>query len=98
RAPLGSRQAREVRIHPGLRGRVHMYAPASVRFVVTAVDEIDRTWSWEVRLGRLRLALDHGVDSCLDGGTSAWLRITGPRPIVFAYAPLARAALRRLVT
>ena len=96
-APAGG-GGEPVRIRPGLRGRVHSYPPLSPRFTVTAVDETDRTWSWQVSIGRLQVTLDHGVDACLDGGTCAWLRISGPRPVLYAYAPLARAALRRLVS
>ncbi|EFC84765.1 hypothetical protein FrEUN1fDRAFT_2082 [Parafrankia sp. EUN1f] len=48
-------------------------------------------------VGPVRLELDHGVDACLDGGTAAWVRITAPAPVIRAYAPLARAALRHLV-
>ncbi|WP_242666228.1 MULTISPECIES: SRPBCC family protein [Parafrankia] len=89
--------ATEVRIFPGLRGRIRGLFPPTARFVITAVDETDRTWSWQVGVGPLRLELDHGVDACLDGGTSAWLRITAPALAIRAYAPIARAALRRLV-
>ncbi len=85
------------RIVPGLRGRVRPLAGPAVRFLVTAVDESERTWSWRVGIGPWRLNLDHGVDACLDGGTSTWVRITGPAPLPHAYAPLARAALRHLV-
>ncbi|OAA29228.1 hypothetical protein UG55_100339 [Frankia sp. EI5c] len=86
-----------VRIAPGLRGRLRTLLPPAARFVVTAVDETERTWSWRVGLGPLCLDLDHGVDACLDGGTSAWLRITAPAPVVRGYVPVARAALRHLV-
>ncbi|MEX5633742.1 SRPBCC family protein [Parafrankia sp. FMc2] len=86
-----------VRIVPGLRGRVRALVPPAARFVVTAVDEVERTWSWRVGVGAVRLKLDHGVDACLDGGTLTWLRVTAPGPVIRAYAPLARAALRRLV-
>ncbi len=86
-----------VRIAPGLRGRVRALVPPAARFVVTAVDEVERTWSWRVGVGAVRLELDHGVDACLDGGTLTWLRVTAPGPVIRAYAPLAKAALRRLV-
>lgn len=93
----GPRTRPGLRIRPGLRGRIRPYLGPAVHFAVTAVDETDRTWSWRIRLGPVALTLDHGVDACLDGGTSTWLRITGPRPVIYAYAPIARSALRRLV-
>ncbi|CAI7978082.1 SRPBCC family protein [Frankia sp. Hr75.2] len=95
--PPGADAGRWQRIVPGLRGQVHPLAGPAARFLVTAVDEFERTWSWRVGIGPLRLDLDHGVDACLDGGTSTWLRITGPGPLPHAYAPLARVALRRIV-
>lgn len=85
------------RIVPGLRGRVRGAFPPAARFVITAVDELERTWSWRVGVGPVRLELDHGVDACLDGGTAAWVRISGPAPVIRMYAPMARAALRHLV-
>lgn len=98
RAPGGGAAAvAQGRIVPGLRGRIRGPFPLAVRFVITAVDEVERTWSWRVRVGPLWLRLDHGVDACLDGGTAAWLRITAPAPVIRAYAPVARAALRHLV-
>ncbi len=87
----------DTRIHPGMTGEVRSFLPPAAGFVVTAVDELARTWSWRVTLGPLHLTLDHGVEPCLDGGTSTWLRLRGPLPVLLAYAPLARAALRRLV-
>ena len=32
-----------------------------------------------------------------EAGTLTWLRLTGPLPLVMAYAPVARLALHRLV-
>jgi hypothetical protein len=85
------------RIHPGMTGEVRSFLPPAAAFVITAVDELSRTWSWRVTLGPLWLTLDHRVDPCLDGGTTTWLRLRGPLPVVLAYAPLARLALHRLV-
>jgi hypothetical protein len=67
-----------------------------VPFTVLAVDETAHEWSWEARLGPLRLRLEHGVDAHPDG-SSTWLRVHGPLPVLLGYAPVARLALGRLV-
>jgi hypothetical protein len=67
-----------------------------VPFRVLEVDEVAMQWSWEARIGPLRLRLEHGVTSHLTG-SSTWLRVHGPLPVVLAYAPLARVALGRLL-
>ncbi|MCK9894137.1 SRPBCC family protein [Frankia sp. AgB32] len=94
----GYGDADDGRIHPGMTGEVWSFVPPAARFVITAVDELAHTWSWRVALGPLRLTLDHGVEPCLDAGTATWLHLHGPLPVVLAYAPLARLALRRLVS
>ena len=68
-------------------------------FEVREVDEPTRTWTWRVRLapgGLVRLHLEHGVEAHEDG-SATWLHVTGPAPVVLAYAPLARLAMTRLV-
>ena len=109
-----------VRLHPGMSGRVHGSLGLAVDFVVTAVDEPARTWSWTVRLvrpvpGPFRLDLHHTLETVGEGGggdggdtgepaggtarrTEAGLVLRGPAPVVLAYRPVARWALRRLVT
>lgn len=67
-----------------------------IPFRVLAVDESAREWTWEARLGPLRLRLEHGVEAH-DDGSSTWLRVHGPLPVILAYAPVARIALGRLV-
>jgi len=67
-----------------------------VPFRVLAVDEAAREWTWEARLGPLRLRLEHGVLARFEG-SSTWLRVHGPLPVILAYAPVARIALGRLV-
>jgi hypothetical protein len=84
------------RIAPGLGGRVRGPLGLRVTFVVADVDERRRTWSWDVRLGPLRMHLRHGVDPD-PGGAATWLAVRGPAPVVLAYLPVARVALRRLV-
>lgn len=88
------------RLEAGGAGRVHAgpFARPTVKvpFRILAVDEPAREWSWEVRLGLVRLRLEHGVTAHLTG-SSTWLRVIGPLPVVLAYAPVARLALGRLV-
>lgn len=88
------------RLRAGTRGRVFAMG-VPVPFQVDAVDEQSRTWAWTVspRLGPVRLVrlhLEHGVEP-EGSGSATWLRMHGPGPVLAAYAPLARLALRRLV-
>ena len=82
-------------VQAGTRGVVHGPAGVRVPFAVTDVDAGGRRWTWRVRVGALDLAMVHGVDP-RPGGCCAWVRVTGPLPVVAAYAPVARLALRRL--
>lgn len=84
------------RIAPGVTGTVHGPPGIRVRFVVTAVDEVARTWAWDVRAGPVRLHLRHGVAAGADGSRT-WLTVRGPWPVPAAYLPVARIALHRLV-
>jgi hypothetical protein len=84
------------RIAPGVTGRVVGPCGVAVAFTVDRVDEAARRWAWTVRLGLLRLQLEHEV-TATDGGSATVLRIAGPRPVTLAYAPVAALALRRLV-
>jgi hypothetical protein len=84
------------RIAPGVTGTVRGPLGLPVRFTITAVDELERRWAWDARVGPVRLHLRHGVDA--DGpGTSTWLTARGPALVLMAYLPLARFALHRLV-
>lgn len=85
------------RISPGVTGSVCGPFGLRVRFVVSEVDERRRTWAWRVRVGPLRLTLWHGVEPTADGAAT-WLRVHGPAILVAGYLPVARTALRRLVT
>ncbi len=82
-------------VHAGLFPRPTIGVP----FEVLEVDEESMTWTWRVRLGPgglVRLQLAHGVRA--DGsGSTTWLRVHGPLPVVLGYAPVARLALGRLV-
>lgn len=90
-------------IRAGTTGRVWGPPGLAVDFTVTAVDAGERTWSWRVRVLLLgtHLALRHGVEdrdpADPRAGTRTWLEVRGARPVVLAYAPLARLALARLV-
>jgi hypothetical protein len=102
--PSWSPQVREVRCpHPevtvrvGTRGQALGPGGLSVPFEVTEVDVGRRRWTWRVRVGPLVLAMTHGVAVASAGGSCAWLRISGPLPVVAGYLPLARLALGRLV-
>ena len=84
-------------IRTGTRGTVHGPLLVRVPFRILSVDHASRRWAWRVGLGPLGLVMDHGVD-VESGGTRAWVDIHAPSAIVAAYAPVARLALRRLVT
>ena len=67
-----------------------------IPFRVLSVDESAREWAWEARLGPVRLRLEHGVTAHLTGSTT-WLSVHGPLPVILGYAPVAQIALGRLV-
>ena len=96
RWPDWAPHVREVRtdgpLRPGLQGEVVGALGVTARFEVLEVDEARGRWTWVVRSGPVRMRIEHEIDE----GT-AGLVITGPAPAVVAYAPMARAALRRLV-
>ncbi|MFB7651565.1 MULTISPECIES: SRPBCC family protein [unclassified Streptomyces] len=80
----------------GLRGTVESVAHVAVPFQVQMVDHEQRVWTWQVRMGPVWVTLHHGVQAH-GGGSRASLVMHGPTPVLAAYAPLARLALRRLV-
>lgn len=95
-------EGRSRRLHEGLRGTVRAAGVVHVPFEVVAVDEAARTWSWRVRLGPVRLHLDHGIeeprpDDAPHVRSRTWLRTTGPALVVLPYAPLALIALHSLL-
>ncbi|MDP5185005.1 SRPBCC family protein [Blastococcus sp. BMG 814] len=85
------------RLAPGVTGRVRGPLGLAVPFTVEQVDEAARRWSWRVAVGPLGVRLLHWVAEGPDGGATTGLRLTGPAPLVLAYAPAARLALARLV-
>ena len=85
------------RLAAGTAGRVRGPAGIVLPFEVEDVDEAARRWAWRVHAGPVTLHLLHWVVPAPDGGSTTGLRITGPAPVVAAYAPFAGWALRRLV-
>jgi hypothetical protein len=96
-APQISRvQASSEHLALGVRGTVYVLGLLPFPFTITSCRPEDRTWSWLVRIGPVELALTHAVEH--DGtGSCTTLDIEGPALVVFAYAPVARIALDRLV-
>ena len=83
----------------GTSGPVRGPGGVAVSFTVTETDASAHRWSWRVRVGLVDLVMDHGVEPRVGTtGSTAWVRITGALPIVLGYSPLARLALRRLVS
>ncbi|WP_432476700.1 SRPBCC family protein [Nocardioides sp. GXQ0305] len=81
----------------GDRGWVRGPFLLRVPFTVLDVQPDERRWTWRVGLGPASVVMEHGVDA-LDVGSRAWVGIDVPAPVALPYAPLARIALRRLVT
>lgn len=84
------------RIAPGARGTVSSWFGVTVRFRIDDVDETGHTWSWQVRLGPLKVRLLHAVTPTAEGALTT-LTLRGPWIVIAPYTPLARLALRRLV-
>ena len=83
------------RLALGVRGTVYAVGVLPLTFTVTSCRPVDRTWSWQVRIGPVVLELDHAVHPAGSGSRST-VSLSGPALVVTAYAPLARLALRRL--
>ncbi|WP_299531375.1 SRPBCC family protein [uncultured Streptomyces sp.] len=87
----------EDELRAGMRGQVVPVLGPRVDFVVDAVDPEALTWRWRVRVGPVRMSLWHAVRPRTPSGATTELVIDGSAPVVLAYTPLARLALRRLV-
>lgn len=89
-------------IAPGVSGTVTALGVVPARFEILHVDHAQRSWSWVVRVGPVRLVLYHDVIAHPgpDGapGTRARIRLEGPWLVVVTYRPLMRWAMRRLVS
>lgn len=85
----------------GTTGHVTALGIVPARFEVLSVDPEARSWSWAVRVGPVELVLHHSLiaqaGGCAAPGTAAGITMTGPWPVLRAYRPLMRRALRRLV-
>lgn len=84
------------RICVGAIGTIVGPLGAHVSFVIDAVDEEARSWSWRVRVGPVTVRMMHAV-SVEGRGSTTTLRVHGPLPVVAGYAPVAQLALNRLV-
>ncbi len=93
---IASVRASAERIAPGVTGTVRSPIGVGVPFTVDEVDEPGRSWTWTVRIWPVRVRLSHTVRPA-HPGTRTDLQLHGPLPVLLAYAPLARLALRRLV-
>ena len=80
-------------LRPGLEGEVVGALGLRARFEVLEVDVERGRWTWIVRSGPIRMRVEHEVAEGRAG-----LVLSGPSVAVAVYAPLARAALRRLVS
>jgi Polyketide cyclase / dehydrase and lipid transport len=85
------------RLAAGATGKLHAPMGVSIPFTVDSVDEDGRTFAWTIRIGLLKLRLENWVHDGPDGGAAAGMRVSGPGPLVSAYAGQAQASLERLV-
>ncbi len=95
--PIRSVESSSERLVAGMTGAVHGPPGIRVGFVVDAVDEVAHTWRWQVRMGLLRMSLEHAVVATNSGGSAAMLVVEGPTAPVLLYPPIAQIALGRLV-
>lgn len=90
-------QASTGTIRPGTTGTVTALGVVPARFAVVSVDPGNFAWAWTVWVGPIRLELHHDLVA-VEGTTLARIRLAGPRPVLLAYRPLMRWAMRRLVS
>lgn len=84
------------RIGGGLTGRVYLPGGLGLPFTITAVNAQARSWSWVVRLGLVKLTMNHEVHAHTRGSVAS-LVMEGPDVVLLAYVPLAWVALHKLV-
>ncbi|GAB2586564.1 hypothetical protein Aab01nite_51410 [Paractinoplanes abujensis] len=77
-------------------GVVHGPFGVRARFFVARVSP-PQSWLWDVFVAGAAVELSHRVEPVAEG-TRTTLTIRGPGPLVLPYVPLARLALRRLVS
>lgn len=83
-------------LRPGLRGTVFGPLGLRVPFVVDAVDDDDRSWTWTVHVAQIAVRMQHVVQPTSTGSRTS-LTVSGPWPVCVTYPVVARCALRRLV-
>jgi hypothetical protein len=96
--PIQRVEASASRLEPGMTGVVHGPLGLRVTFEVETVDEPERTWTWRVRSGPLRMRLEHAVLPTATGGSATTLTVEGPAAVALLYPEVARIALTRLVS
>jgi hypothetical protein len=76
----------------GLEGSLTLAGGVHVAFDVLEVNDLGPSWTRRLRLGVVRLFVDHHVDEgfCL-------VEITAPFPVALVYVPFARRSLSRLL-
>jgi hypothetical protein len=79
-------------LRPGLEGSLMLAGGVRVVFDVLEVNDLGPSWTRQLRLGPVRLFVDHHVDEGF-----GLVEITAPVPIALAYAPFARRSLSRLL-
>lgn len=84
------------RLGVGVTGRVYLPGGLGLPFTVTAVNAQARSWSWVVRLGLVKLTMNHEVHAHTRGSATS-LVLEGPDVVLLAYVPLAWVALHKLV-
>lgn len=79
-------------LRPGLEGALVLPAGVRVRFDVLDVNEDGPSWTPEVRVGPLRLLVDHHVDEGF-----GLVELSGAFPLPLLCVPYARRSLSRLL-
>ena len=79
-------------LRPGLEGALVLPGGVRVAFDVLAVDTLGPAWTRVLRLGPLRLEVEHHVDEGF-----GLVDVSGPFPLPLLYVPLARRSLSRLL-
>ncbi|WP_432543584.1 SRPBCC family protein [Kineococcus sp. SYSU DK002] len=82
-------EADRERLAAGVTGHVRC-GPVRLPFTVTAVDEDAMTWTWRVA----GIGMRHGVRAVPGGSVTTF----HAPPLLLPYLPVARVALRRLVS
>jgi hypothetical protein len=79
-------------LRPGLEGTLVLVGGVRVRFDVLEVNALGPAWTGVLRLGPLRLELEHHVDEGF-----GLVDISGPVLLPLIFVPLARRSLSKLL-